>query len=117
MADYLAQIRKNRELSVTVGKFKFAARRPTDVEAIALHKSNESYAELAANFVIGWGGVVEGDVIGGGGTDPIPFSPQLWREWCADRPDFWEPISTAVLDAYRQHAEQLASAIKNSPAG
>lgn len=117
MADYVNRIRKNREISVPVDKYKFTARRPTDVEALALYKGDGAYSSVAADFVVGWEGVSENDVVGGGSPDPIPFSPELWREWCADRPDFWEPIADAVLAAYRQHAEKLASAAKNSPAG
>ena len=113
MADFVQRIRKNRELTVTIDRFKFTARRPTDVEAIALYRGNNAFSSVAADFVIGWEGVTENDVVGGGGSDPIPFAPELWREWCADRPDFWGPISDAVIESYREHAEKVAAAVKN----
>ena len=57
-------------------------------------------------------GVSEDDIIGGGGSDKPEFSAALWAEWCADRPDFWEPIATALLEAYKNHARSLADAAK-----
>jgi hypothetical protein len=111
--ELIAKLKKAREVKVTIGKFTFTARRPTDVEAIALHRGDGAFSTIAQDFVIGWDGVTEDDIIGGGGSDPFPFAPELWREWCADRPDLWGPISNACLDAYREHAEKLTSIEKN----
>lgn len=111
-AALIARIKKNRELTVTVDKFKFICRRPTDIEAVDLHRTGGSSPDIAAKFVIGWEGVADKDVVSGGGSDPVVFDAELWREWCADRPDFWAPISTAVLDAYRLHADEIEAAAK-----
>lgn len=111
--DLIRRIRKQRELKVTVGKFTFIARRPTDVEAVDLHRSGVSFADIAEKFVSGWEGITEDDVIGGGGSDVVEFSAELWREWCHDRPDFWEPIAAAVLQSYQLHAARLESEAKN----
>ena len=107
------KIRKQREVTVKIGKFTFTARRPTDVEAIALHRSDGAYSTIAADYVINWAGVTEDDVIGGGSADPLAWSAVLWAEWCADRPDFWGPISEAVLESYRLHASRMEDATKN----
>lgn len=111
--ELVARIRRNREITVAVGKFRFTAMRPTDVEMVGLHRGDAAFSEIAQKFVTGWSGVTEDDVVGGGTADEIPFNADLWTEWCADRPDFWALISNAVLDAYRAHAEKLAGAEKN----
>jgi hypothetical protein len=113
--DYLAKLRKNRELTVSVGKWKFTARRPTDAEAGPLldpSKETTLYA-VARDYVTGWEGVVEDDVIGGGGQDPVPFSSELWTEWVADRREVWHPIGTKVVEAYLLHWQHLEDAGKN----
>ena len=108
----ITRLRKQRELKVVVGKFTFTARRPTDVEMIDIGRAGLQWQGMAERFVVDWENVTEDDIIGGGGSDKPAFSPELWAEWCADRPDFWEPIATALLDAYKGHAAQLADAAK-----
>jgi hypothetical protein len=111
--ELLNRLRKNRELRVTFGKFIFIARRPTDVEVLELQRKNDAFTSIAQNYVIGWEGVIEDDIIGGGGTDVVPFSAELWHEWSSDHPDFWQPITDAVLAAYKSHSEGLAQDAKN----
>lgn len=105
----LRSIRKAREGKVVVGKFTFLYRRPTDVEALELHKSGGAYVEMCQRFVFGWEDVTEDDIIGGAVMDPQLFDAEVWKEWCADRPDFWAPIATAILKAYEEHAAKLES--------
>lgn len=112
-AALIERMRKQRELKVTVGKFVFFARRPNDVEALELHQEESTFAAIAQRAVIGWENVVENDVVGGGGNSPLSFDEKLWREWCADRPDFWKPISERVLEAYELHAKEIEAAGKN----
>jgi hypothetical protein len=111
--ELIAKLKKAREVRVTIGKFTFTARRPTDVEAIALHRDDAAFSTIALDFVIGWEGVTEDDMFGGGSTVALEFTPEFWRTWAADRPDFWGPISNACLDAYRVHAEAMTSVEKN----
>jgi hypothetical protein len=95
------KIRKARETGVEVSGFRFTIRRPTDQEAVNLKSA--TFIEIAQRFVIGWAGVKELDLIPGGEGVEVQFDEELWKEWCADRPEFWQPITTAVLDAYQQH--------------
>lgn len=111
--ELIATIRKRRELTVKVGNITFTARRPTDVEAVSLHRNGSDYVEIARRSVSGWEGVTENDVAGGGGTDIVPFSADLWSEWLDDRPDLWQPIAHAVLEAYRLHYERAQADGKN----
>jgi hypothetical protein len=115
---YADKLRKQREFTKAIGKFKFVCRRPTDAEAIALHRGGLSSFdvedfEIAVRHTIGWFDVVEDDVIGGGGSSVVPFDTETCREWFADRPDFWRPLSTAILESYNLHTEKLTSAEKN----
>lgn len=106
--DIIRAIRKNRQLSVTVGKFKFIATRPTDAAVLDFSRNGGSkLVDLAQQYVVDWEGVTENDLMGGGGTDLIPFDAMLWREWSADRPHFWGPIGQAIWDAYKAHEASL----------
>lgn len=111
--ELIARLRKQREFRVSIGRHVFIGLRPTDVEAIALHRANAEPSDIAAQLIVGWEKVTEDDIVGGGGTDPIPFDRELWAAWCADRPDFWGAIAEAALDAYKLHAEALDAAAKN----
>lgn len=99
----IEKLKKSRETAVEVEGFRFTIRRPTDQEATTLKKA--TYIEIAQRFVVGWAGVKEIDLVPGGNPVETPFDADVWREWCADRPDFWQPISGAVMDAYRLHRE------------
>ncbi len=111
--ELINRIRKNRELKIETGGLKLIARRPTDVEAVRLHQEGASLHDICRRFVIGWDGVTENDVAGGGGTDPVPFDSDLWAEYCADRPDIWAPVAERILEAYKLHAERHEAAAKN----
>lgn len=112
-ADLIKKIKQNREIKIPVGKYSFVARRPTDVEALELYRSRTAYSEIAQRFVTGWAGVTENDIVGGGGSDAVEFSQELWAEWCADNQNFWEPIAVAVMDAYVYHRRSKEEAGKN----
>lgn len=119
MNNLIAALRRAREGKVTVGRYSFTYRRPTDVEAVALFRSGTAFSEIAEKHVTGWalvdgGDVTENDILGDGGDARVPFDVVLWREWCADRPDFWEPVAKAVMDSYESHTKALGEAAKNS---
>lgn len=111
--ELIARIRKSRETEVKIEKYTFIVRRPTDVEAVELSRGSAGPADVAQKHVIGWKGVTEDDVVGGGGSDPVAFDVDLWREWCSDRPAFWAPIAEAALKAYEAHAKDQETAAKN----
>ncbi len=112
MSEIARALRKSRQFQVTVGKFKFTVRRPTDVEAIAIHQENMTFDKIASKFVIGWEGVTV-DAIQGGGSMTVPeFDREDWEEWCADRPDFWQPISLGLWERYSKHIEKAEAAGK-----
>lgn len=97
------KIKKARETAVEVEGFRFTIRRPTDQEAVNLR--DVTFIEIAQKFVVGWFGVKEIDLFPGGNPVEVPFDGEVWREWCADHPEFWQPVSSAVLDAYKKHRD------------
>ena len=117
MSDVLAQrLRKARTSTVEIDGHVFTIRRPTDAEAERISLQRPTNVQVCREFVVGWDETVTEASIGivSGGSDPIPFHQELWREWVDDRPDFWVPIYEAVVDAYNKHFEALVSAGKLS---
>lgn len=115
--DLLNQLRRNRELRVKVGKFTFICSRPTAYEFIGVQASaavgGQKVAEIAMKFVTGWEGVVEDDIVGGGGQVVVAFDADLWRDWCAERSDFWGPIFDLLYTEYTKRQNQLEGAKGN----
>lgn len=109
----VAQLRKERELTVPVAGWVFHARRPTDIEAGSLLPSESSVAALCVRYVTGWDGVRVCDIVGGDDESAVPFSRDLWEEWVSDRPEVFGPVGLAVMDAYTSFCQQRASARKN----
>lgn len=107
MADLIARMRKARELDVEAGGRRFTVRRPTDMEAARLANGGD-----LLDFVVGWD-LKEIDLVPGGGPDPVPFDGALFREWIADRPDLWQPVTDAVREAYAAHVRQREDRAKN----
>lgn len=118
MSSLVERLRKARENAVAVGDWKFTFRRPTDYEAAKIYADNLSQFDVARKYVIGWKGIVERDLLpSSGGDQAVPFDRELWAEWLQDRPDLWEPIYTAIVDAYRRHRGLDEEAAKNSEPG
>jgi hypothetical protein len=110
----LQQLRKQRELTIDLSdRLKLTARRPTDLEFTELRQSTK-FGELGQNYVIGWNGFTENDIVGGGGSDQAAFDPELWKDYYADHPEHWEKISKSIVDAYLAHASATKNAAKNS---
>lgn len=106
--ELIERIQKARALRVQADGFVFHARRPSDAEAAALAGASLEPLAFVRRFVTGWEGVRERDVVADGGDAAAPFSPELWQEWIADRPEFWAPLSSAIIGAYTAHAQRLA---------
>jgi hypothetical protein len=106
----IEKLRKAREFGVAVNGNTYTVRRPTHADVINLPAANA--IDFVHRFVVGWD-LTEMQVVPGGGPDPVPFDPELWSAWVDDRPDVWEPIAKALLDAYRLHAEAREGELKN----
>lgn len=66
-------------------------------------------------FVVDWEGITEADLLGAavGSSDPLPFSPELWSEVCADRADWCRAVSVGLVNAITAHTEAKDAAAKN----
>lgn len=115
--ELIERLKQQRKLHIRIEKFIFYARRPTDAEMVELRRNSAGNINIAMDYVFNWENVVEDDIVGGGGNSIVDFDADLWREWCADRPDFWTPITKAIIDAYKLHSSRLETAEKKSLPG
>jgi len=111
----ISQMRKARQSIVAVDDYKFTIRRPTDSEAAQLFRdgNHQNPEYIASEFVVGWEGVTEARLVQSGTSDVVEFDLSLWREWCADSPQFWVPIYAAVMEAFSSHVDKREEAAKN----
>lgn len=106
------KIRKARETSVEVNGGVWMIRRPTDEEAVALSTNGDGLLAIVKRFVIGWP-LTEMDLVPGGTDIKLPFDVEAFAEWVADKPDLWEPLGSAILAAYKTHADKREATVKN----
>jgi hypothetical protein len=113
MNELIKKLRASRERVVEISGFTFTYKRPTDHEAAQIYMRRDNSVDIALRFVVGWVGVKEIDIVSGTSDDQAVFSPELWAEWCYDRPDFWEPLREAIMGAYMDHNAQREAVAKN----
>ncbi len=107
-------LRKKREVRIVVGTRTFIAMRPTDLEMLGFNRATgDEQVRRALEFVIGWEGVTEDDIIGGALMDPVKFDRELWMAWACDHSEVWEPIARTIFEAYNEHASAQVNATKN----
>lgn len=139
------RIRKNREFRKSIDDPKsgrtwtFVCQRPTRQDADELARGGITPCGITQRFVVGWEGVTEDDVAGNANAGAAEWDVILWREWCADRKDFWgpcakhldgagtqeerdackecAPLMNAILGAYKDYASEMDGAVKNSQPG
>lgn len=128
MSKLAERIRKNREIKVTVERWTFIARRPTEVQGGPLLQeifggsenarlTVDQCARIAKDYVVDWRGVNEDDLIGGGGQDEVVFDSEDWTEFIADHRELWEPIALKVIESYLDRLKHLQETEKNSSPG
>lgn len=104
------QIRKRRQVRVTLGSITLTFCRPTDLEVAGAGRFTKK--DLLTDFVESWEGVLERDILPGESDAAVTFSAELYGEWIADHPEHWDAISGAILDAYKQHRLDRADQTK-----
>lgn len=67
-------------------------------------------------YTTGWDGITEADLLGAavGASSPIAFDSALWAVVIADRAQWVNKLSDALVDAIAKHFKQKAQAEKNS---
>jgi hypothetical protein len=113
----IEKIRKAREITIYAGGHGFTVRRPTDLEAATLRGRKVDLGEFFKQFVVGWQGVKEIDIYSGGDPVDAPFSPELFAEFIADRPNLWAPLQTAIITAYESHIKKMDDSLVEPGAG
>lgn len=105
------KIRQSRQKQVAAGNYHFTVRRPTNLE-ISKMRGVADTEDLLRKFVIDWD-LTELDVYSGGTADRVPFEPDLFVEWVADRPELWGPLTDAIVEAYKAHEARQVDELKN----
>jgi len=108
----LARLKKSRQSTLKIGEYTFTVRRPTAFEAANLFADNPTQFDIARDFVDGWDGVKDADLVPSGGNDAAEFERVLWGEWLADRVEFWEPIFDHVVKSFTDYKERKGAAGK-----
>lgn len=112
MNPFIEKMRARRELWVKAGKFEFKLRRPTRLEIVKVSR-DVSMADLLIPHFHDWRNVVENDLVGGGGTNPVAFDPAVWAEFIADRSELWPPLMDAFSKSLTDYTEQVEAQAKN----
>lgn len=107
------KIRKARQFAREIDGWKLTLRRPTDEEAATFFRDELSPVDVAKKFVVGWQGVLERDLIEGGSDQPARFDQETWAAVIEDMPEMWQPITTAVVDAWVEHNSKREARAKN----
>ena len=118
MDDLLLRMRKARETVFDIDEYRFTIIRPTIKQMVNHKVDGYSQLDLAESYVINWqksdgSPILQTDILKGSTTDPAPFSRELWREWLADKPEWWSAIGKAVMDAYNNHSSHKEETAKN----
>lgn len=108
----IAQIRKARLRQVTAGGLEFTVRRPTDLEVAKMRGEAVSPFDIVLRYVVGWS-LKESDLVPEAADAQVPFDAELFAEWVVDQPALWEPLASAVMDAYAKHRETMEASAKN----
>ena len=114
MASLADKLRAQREGRVEVMPGKWVRfLRPPEIDFVRLRGG--VLAEHVCEYVTGWDGITEADVLGAGigASDPAEFSPELWAEYARDRVDVVGKVAQAIADAITLHLEQRSAAAKN----
>lgn len=95
-----------RQGRVTLGRFALIFLRPSPYAVAELSWLGRRFdLAFVEGQVVGWEDVLEADLIPGGDPVPATFDPALFSAWLRDRPDFWDPLTTAVIDSYNRYEE------------
>ncbi len=113
MTTLAEKIRAARNLTIKVGHMTFHARRPSVEEYGAIYQAGTKDPDLARQFVTGWEGVRECDLLRGGSQDLVPYDADLWREAVSDLPEVWREICSALVKATQEHLTKTEKNKKN----
>ena len=111
-SDLIDKIRKARLSKVSVDGHEYTISRPTEADVI-VRMADANDLEFVRRFVVGWDHSALSLGIPGGTEDPMPFDAGLWSDWLDDHSAVWEPLASAILNAYTSHKRAKEDATKN----
>jgi len=103
----LSRFQRSRESTVEAGGHVFTLRRPAALDVVRARAAGAIDLDFAFGYVVGWN-LKESDLLPGGDPVEAGFDPALFSAWLRDRPDFWDPLTSAVIDAYNRYEESRA---------
>ena len=103
----IERIRAARQTRVEHDGKLFTVSRPTDWEVyeMSINGKNQQL-DVLEKFVCGWENFTEQDLVPGGNATAVLFDKTIFREWVADHPEFWTPITTGITTEYLAHKER-----------
>jgi hypothetical protein len=109
--DWARRQQAARERWVEVGGKRYRVRRPLELDVRRLLKGEQEVGEaLALEFVVGWEGFTEADLVPGvGGEDAVEFSAGAYREWIGDRFADLTELARLIWDDFQARQAQRAS--------
>lgn len=114
MSSLVERIIKDRMLEIKFKHMTFFARRPTYEEVGKNYSTETTNAELAREFVSGWSGVKEADLLKGGDAEvDVPFDATLWRLASGDMNDACTFIAKELINKCMAYAGETVDSAKN----
>lgn len=115
MSQLSEKIKRAREFRREFDGWKLILRRPTDYERDKVLRQDDIDAlDIVTRFVVGWEEVTEAKLVPSGGSDPVEFDQDAWREIAQDLPGLWQDIAKAVIDSWVAHNDKREDRRKNS---
>lgn len=115
MNPLIAKVRARREHAVPLdGGKSVTVRRPAEAEFGRV--ASDKAVDLVADFVVGWQGFTEADLLGpevGASDIDVPFDADLWREVVRDRIDWVKVVAQRLGELVTEHVNQRGLVAKN----
>lgn len=118
---------KAREFAHQVGERTYTLRVPTRTEVrecvhthgLGRHGADAMMLPLLRHYllrqaVVGWTGVRERDLVPGGGSDPLPWSPRAASLLLDSLPDEADALGKLLMERADQRLESVEASAKNS---
>lgn len=114
-ASLIEKMRAARESWAEVDGKSYKIRRPTELDMMRSRQGATVAIglDMLTKVVVDWKDVTEADLIPSGASDPVPFSPELWAEYVADKANIWPPITEKLLELIEQHNKRQEASLKN----
>ena len=131
MNHLLEKLRKSRQVNIEIGGFTFIVQRPTQVDFNSIPREKGDYLDggkkktgyfpvvepTIRQFVVGWQGVKEIDLIPGGDSIPAEFDAEVLVEWLKDKQAVWSALAVEIWKSYSDNNKRIADAMGEAEAG